>query len=100
MLSMLKRQAFATKTVRELDVDDFVAYRDARIEAGRASSTVRNNLNTIASIYRWVIHEKKVVVQNLIVTMRGFQYGIPSQVKRRAVNAAFTMARKTGYGRP
>lgn len=77
MLNMLARQSFAAKTLREIDIDDFVAYRDSRLEQGRAASTVRNNLNTIATIYRWLIHEKRVIVQNPIATMRGFQYGIP-----------------------
>lgn len=76
MLNMFAREDFAAKTVRELSSDDFVEYRDRRLEEF-SESTVRNNLNTLSSIYRWLIHEKKVPAENPIAAMRNFQFGIP-----------------------
>ncbi|MBB3394468.1 site-specific integrase [Rhizobium sp. BK060] len=77
MLNMLLRQAFAKKALGELTVEDFVTYRDARKREGRAASTIRNNLNTIAAVYEWLIHEKQVEVANPIASLRKRRRGIP-----------------------
>ncbi|QHW24733.1 site-specific integrase [Rhizobium leguminosarum bv. viciae 248] len=77
MLNMLARQPFAIKTLRELSVDDFVSYRDARRKKGRAASTIRNNLNTVAAVFEWLIHEKSVPVSNPIASLRKRRRGIP-----------------------
>src|SRR3546814_20374014 len=36
----------------DLKTADFVAHRDARVAAGRASSTIKNELNLISNLYR------------------------------------------------
>ncbi len=77
MLNMLAREHFGSKTVRELSVDDFVTYRDARKEEGKAASTIRNNLNTISAVYEWLIHEKSVQTSNPIASIRKRRRGIP-----------------------
>lgn len=77
MLDMLARENFSRKTVRELTVDDFVMFRDARIDEGRAASTIRNNLNTISAVYEWLIHEKAVQTTNPIASLRRRKRGIP-----------------------
>lgn len=77
MLNMFTREDFAKKTVRELDADDFVEYRDRRLAEGLSESTIRNNLNTLSSVYRWVIYEKKVRVVNPIAELRNYQFGVP-----------------------
>ncbi|MGR9449636.1 tyrosine-type recombinase/integrase [Rhizobium leguminosarum] len=77
MLNMLARQPFARKTIRELCVDDFVSCRDARRTKGRAASTIRNNLNTVAAVYEWLIHEKGVPISNPIASLRKRRRGIP-----------------------
>ncbi len=77
MLNMLAREDFATKTLRELSVDDFVTYRDARKDEGKAASTIRNNLNTVSAVYEWLIHEKSVQTSNPIASIRKRRRGIP-----------------------
>lgn len=77
MLNMMAREAFASKTLRELSVDDFVTYRDARKEDGKAASTIRNNLNTVSAVYEWLIHEKSVQTSNPIASIRKRRRGIP-----------------------
>lgn len=77
MLNMLAREDFASKTLRELSVDDFVTYRDARKDDGKAASTIRNNLNTVSAVYEWLIHEKSVQTSNPIASIRKRRRGIP-----------------------
>ncbi len=77
MLNMLARQPFARKAFREVSIEDFVSYRDARKTKGRAASTIRNNLNTISAVYEWLIHEKGVPVTNPIASLRKRRRGIP-----------------------
>lgn len=77
MLVMLARQPIAEKTLRELTIDDVVAYRDARIEEGRAASTVRNNLNTLSAVFEWLIHERGIQTSNPIASLRKRKRGIP-----------------------
>lgn len=77
MINMLARETFASKTIRELTVDDFAAFRDARSDEGRAASTIRNNLNTISAVYEWLIHEKSVLTLNPIASLRKRKRGIP-----------------------
>ena len=77
MLNMLAREDFASKTLRELTVDDFVTYRDARKEAKKSASTIRNNMNTISAVYEWLIHEKAVQTSNPIASIRKRRRGIP-----------------------
>jgi integrase len=77
MLNMIARENLASKTLRELSVDDFVAYRDARKDAGKAASTIRNNLNTVSAVYEWLIHEKSVQTSNPIASIRRRRRGVP-----------------------
>jgi integrase len=63
--------------LRELTVEDFADFRDARVNEGRAASTVRNNLNTISAIYEWLIHEKSVQTSNPIASLRKRKRGVP-----------------------
>ncbi|KQY10818.1 integrase [Rhizobium sp. Root73] len=77
MLNMLAREDFASKTLRELSVDNFVTYRDARKEDGKAASTIRNNLNTVSAVYEWLIHEKSIPTSNPIASLRKRRRGIP-----------------------
>ncbi|MFS2325022.1 site-specific integrase [Brucella sp. H1_1004] len=77
MLSMLVRQDFAKKKLRELSVTDFADFRDVREDEGRSASTIRNNLNTISAVYEWLIHEKSVDVENPISSLRKRKRGIP-----------------------
>ena len=77
MLNMLAKQSFASMTVRQLAVEDFASFRDARRAEGRAASTIRNNLNTISAVYEWLIHENKVQTVNPIAGLRAWRYGMP-----------------------
>lgn len=77
MLNMLARETFASKTIRELTVEDFAAFRDTRADQGRAASTIRNNLNTISAVYEWLIHEKSMQTSNPIASLRKRKRGIP-----------------------
>lgn len=77
MLNMLARGDFASKTLRELTVEHFVTFRDARRDDGKAASTIRNNLNTVSAVYEWLIHEKSVQTSNPIASLRKRRRGIP-----------------------
>lgn len=83
MLQMLARQEFAQKRIRDLTVSDFVDYRDARNEAGKSPSTIRNNLNTISAVYEWLIHEKSVEIANPIASLRKRRRGVPQPAGHR-----------------
>lgn len=78
MLRMLARTEMAKKRLRDVDVDDVVAFRDARLSAGKAPSTVRNNLNTLSAVFRWLIHEQKAdTLVNPMAVLRGYKRGVP-----------------------
>src|SRR5690606_39283610 len=77
MLNMLAKESFASMTVRQLAVEGFASFRDARRAEGRAASTIRNNRNTISAVYEWLIHEKKVQTANPIAGLRAWRYGMP-----------------------
>lgn len=78
MLKMLAREDISKKLLRDFDVDDLVAFRDARLSEGKSSSTVRNNLNTLSAVFRWLIHEQKAkTLVNPVVVLRGHKRGIP-----------------------
>jgi integrase len=77
MLNMLAKFPFASKTLRELSVEDFVTFRDGRKEEGRSASTIRNNINTISAVFEWLIHEKSVKTINPIASLRKRRRGVP-----------------------
>jgi integrase len=83
MLQMLGREDFAKKRIRDLTVSDFVDFRDARNEAGKSASTIRNNLNTISAVYEWLIHEKSVEIANPIASLRKRRRGVPQPTVHR-----------------
>ena len=77
MLNMMARETFSQKRIRDLTVSDYVDYRDARLAAGKAASTIRNNLNTVSAVYEWLIHEKAVDILNPIASLRKRRRGVP-----------------------
>ncbi|MBB5045970.1 integrase [Rhodopseudomonas rhenobacensis] len=83
MLQMFAREEFAQKRIRDLTVSDFVDFRDARNEAGKSASTIRNNLNTISAVYEWLIHEKSVDIANPIASLRKRRRGVPQPTGHR-----------------
>jgi integrase len=50
-ISWWKKQPLSKKSVYDLKSSDFHAHRRAREKAGRASSTIRNEMNLIARVY-------------------------------------------------
>jgi integrase len=83
MLQMLAREDFAQKRIRDLTMSHFVDFRDARSEAGKSASTIRNNLNTISAVYEWLIHEKSVDIANPIASLRKRRRGVPRPTGHR-----------------
>jgi len=47
-----RQRPLAKRRLYDLKTADFVKHRDARVADGRASSTIRNELNLISNLYR------------------------------------------------
>lgn len=95
MLNMLERQDFAAKKIREISVSDIMAYRAARSEEGKASSTIRNNLNTLSAVYHWLIHIEEVAVKNPVAKIRDArQMPQPDNSRERRLRAGEEAALK------
>lgn len=84
MLKMLAREDIAKKRLRDVDVDDVVALSDARLAEGKSALTVRNNLNTLSAVFRWLIYEQRAkALVNPVVVLRGHRRGIPQPDNHR-----------------
>lgn len=69
MLLMLARTDLAKMRIRDISVSDVMDFRTARLRE-RSASTVRNNLNTLSAVYRWLIHIQDVSIANPIAAIR------------------------------
>jgi integrase len=70
MLLMLARTDLAKKRIREITVSDVMNYRSERLAERKSNSTVRNNLNTLSAVYRWLIHIEGVAISNPVAAIR------------------------------
>ena len=52
-LNVLRDAKFARHAVSKLRAADLAKYRDARLEAGAAANTIRNDLNTLSAVIEW-----------------------------------------------
>lgn len=70
MLGMLARTELAKKRIRDVTPADISGFASERLAEGKSESTVRNNLNTISAVYRWLINMHKVELANPVKSIR------------------------------
>jgi len=83
LIRRLAGQPFAEKAVAELKAGDLAEYRDVRLAAGRAATTIRNELFTVSGVFEWLIHERGVAVSNPVTSLASWSRGLPSPAPGR-----------------
>lgn len=98
MLRMLSRAEFAKRRLRDLNPSDFIEWSRTRLAEGLSESTIRNNLNTISAVYRWLINLNNVSIRNPIKAIR--DEGLmpqPGDGRERRLRPGEEVAIKDGY---
>lgn len=70
LIERLKQTAMAQRPIDQITKSDIASYRDMRLAAGRAATTIHNEVNTLSAVFASAVHDWSYCQHNPVADLK------------------------------